>query len=507
MGLNSALTALKKQVGELQEKYESVRAALETEEGRTKALKENLADTVAEKEKTEQMLKTDRDSYKATFSRLKFELDEATAIPATLERDLNAARSQNKALTDELNLAYQARAQVSQQVHSLSEELGQVKALLASEQDLHRASRESHESDRQVASGTEQELKKLSKERDSLAGILEKERSLKEEAEEKARKSARNQELAEQELRSITTERERQESERAKKLQNLEEEFELVVDLQKSLESQVNILKQQKSEAEKTILALTSELDQARTALADEWEDHMISVAAAYKERQRLQGISPLEGAVLKKEPVPETVEQRPDTVAYGDADSHARGETPPDEISTSTVPEKMTTPEPSGTMTEVTKEALTDIVHEFSDEDEEPDAARPDPLLKPADETASFMDEISPDTGDEESSDIAPSDDEEPEGDDEASASEYGISPPYDSGKSISHGVFSLSRRQWFDLLKWARHSGSLSHDQRMQIVKMGRLIQKDRKLTRKQEEQINEMIALVQSLGYRPS
>jgi len=39
------------------------------------------------------------------------------------------------------------------------------------------------------------------------------------------------------------------------------------------------------------------------------------------------------------------------------------------------------------------------------------------------------------------------------------------------------------------------------------LQIVRMGRLIQKDRKLTRKQEEQVKEMIALVQAMGYRPS
>ncbi len=75
------------------------------------------------------------------------------------------------------------------------------------------------------------------------------------------------------------------------------------------------------------------------------------------------------------------------------------------------------------------------------------------------------------------------------------------------DSAKPLSHGVFSFSRRQWFDLVKWARHSDNLSHDQRIQIVRMGRLIQKGRKLTKKQEEQINEMIALVQAMGYRPA
>jgi hypothetical protein len=36
------------------------------------------------------------------------------------------------------------------------------------------------------------------------------------------------------------------------------------------------------------------------------------------------------------------------------------------------------------------------------------------------------------------------------------------------------------------------------------MQIVRMGRLIQKGRRLTRKQEEQVLEMVALVQRLGY---
>jgi hypothetical protein len=37
------------------------------------------------------------------------------------------------------------------------------------------------------------------------------------------------------------------------------------------------------------------------------------------------------------------------------------------------------------------------------------------------------------------------------------------------------------------------------------MQIVRMDRLIQKGRRLTNKQEEQVLEMIALVQRLGYR--
>jgi len=72
--------------------------------------------------------------------------------------------------------------------------------------------------------------------------------------------------------------------------------------------------------------------------------------------------------------------------------------------------------------------------------------------------------------------------------------------------GDMVPTPAFSFNRRQWLGLIKWARHSESLSHDQRLQIIRMGRLIQKNRRLTKEQEEQVGEMIALVQALGYKP-
>jgi len=84
---------------------------------------------------------------------------------------------------------------------------------------------------------------------------------------------------------------------------------------------------------------------------------------------------------------------------------------------------------------------------------------------------------------------------DEEPEPDDlPARARDSGINP----------GV-SFNRAQWFDLLRWSHHSGALTQEQRMQIVRMGRLIQRGRRLTARQEEQVVEMITLAQALGYR--
>jgi hypothetical protein len=84
----------------------------------------------------------------------------------------------------------------------------------------------------------------------------------------------------------------------------------------------------------------------------------------------------------------------------------------------------------------------------------------------------------------------------------------EDGDSIPDDrDAEPVSGQNIAFNRTQWLDLLKWAHHCDALSPDQRMQIVRMGRLIQKGRKLTRKQEEQVLEMVALVQSLGYRIS
>jgi hypothetical protein len=62
-----------------------------------------------------------------------------------------------------------------------------------------------------------------------------------------------------------------------------------------------------------------------------------------------------------------------------------------------------------------------------------------------------------------------------------------------------------AFNRQQWFDLFTWARHADALTADQRREIIRMGRLIQKGRKLTQQQDARIREMIELAQSLGYQ--
>ena len=71
--------------------------------------------------------------------------------------------------------------------------------------------------------------------------------------------------------------------------------------------------------------------------------------------------------------------------------------------------------------------------------------------------------------------------------------------------GKTFPAGDIPFTGNQWLDLLKWAHHSEALSEDQRLRIIRMGRLIQKDRKLTKNQQDQVREILSLVNALGFQ--
>jgi len=493
--LQSSITALKEHLDDLQEQLETTRTALENEENTTKLLKENLAEAVAENEKTEMRVKADLESYKTTFIRLRHDLDEATAIPKTLERDLDAAKIQNKLLADELNLANRGRAQSVEQVHLLTDELEKVKEALDAQRSLHQDSDKSIGELMQTRQRLEQDLRSSAEEQDKLNRTLENERRLRLIAEDALKAAAQEQEHLKSELCAVTDEQERQEHDRALKMQNLEKEFELVCNLQKSLEEQVTLLTKEKLEAEKTIKSLTDEIDQARIALADEWVDHMASaessVTAGEEPHIRKQSFSPEESVGIKKEPGREIIAQESELPVIVKPSSHALSMvTTPDTQKPQVSDTELISHKPSENTSEVTPDAVADIVHTFCDEDlfeEEPDVTEAGPASQPSGGTETEP-EKTPDTGEEQENDSTGK-------------------IPGESGGPVPPVMFSFNRKQWFDLLKWAHHSTTLTQEQRLQIVRMGRLIQKDRKLTRKQEEQVKEMITLVQALGYRPS
>ena len=489
-------------------RLETTRTSLENEENTTKLLKENLAEAVAENEKTEARVKADLESYKTTFIRLRHDLEEATAIPKTLERDLDAARIQNKLLADELNLANRSRAQSVEQAHSLADELEKVKAELDAKRSLHQASDKSIEELMQTNKCLEQDLISSAEEQEKLNKILENERRLRLTAEDASKAAAREQEHLKQELCAVTDEQERQEKDRALKIQNLEREFELVCNLQKSLEEQVTILTKEKLEAEKIVKSLTDDRDQARIALADEWVDHIDS-----DESSVAAGEDPNSETVFfhgrngwdKKRTGREIIAKEADLPVIVKSSSHALAKvTIPDEQKSQVSENELTSPEPSKSISEVSPEAVTDIVKTFCDEDlfegNEPDLTKADLASQPSG-VAETEPEKTP------GAEGYPDDEYNDEDTRKEPETDYAGKISGEPGGPVPPVTFSINRKQWFDLLKWAHHSTTLTHDQRLQIVRMGRLIQKDRKLTRKQEEQVQEMIALVQALGYRPS
>ena len=517
-------------------------------------LRENLADTVREKESTEARVKTDLDSYKTTFIRLKHDLDETLASRRTLEKELAASKMQNSAFTEELAQANRTRDQSMQKIRALSDELGQVRADLDAERKAHQTTDKDRAAIEMNRRRFEEDLRAASEEQKSLVAHLENEQRLRQAAEEKIHAAALEEERLREELRAVTEEHGHLEQDRAQKIQTLKKDLETVCELQKSLEEEVSILSQEKSKAEQKVQALTAELDQARAALADEWEHHMTSdeqLAAAVLERQKLQeSLSQPDLQARCEESVLEIVTQKPDLPVIVDTASRLM-ELADSGPSTGTGEPQSPGIEPSpGPGTGTSDTALRNMnfseIEDLFEEDESPGqpvqdtgssemengmrfpeaSAAPGSIEEEVggvdlDYEETVAEEPVHDTGSHEigtgtefpEAAATPDIVEEKAGDVDLGYEETGVEEPVQDTvvpdaihTSIPQPLFSFNRRQWLNLIKWAHHSEALSREQKAQILRMGRLIQKNRRLTREQEDQVNEMIALVQALGYRP-
>jgi hypothetical protein len=270
-----------------------------------------------------------------------------------------------------------------------------------------------------------------------------------------------------------------------------------------SLEEQVSALSREKLKAEQAAADLTAEIDQARVALADEWEDHMKDnerLAADARTKQQ-SGPAPFPG--VKKEA--EIIKKRSLIV---------KGTSMP--VAIRPLPGSMVTIDPVK-VSEPERSQIKSVEDLFEDDEDDRKKPAGDPVVSIIQEPASEpVKDVLPDAipgryEDQESffedagSSVPDSGNtfDEDESDDEMDDED---SMPDDSDAApVSGQNIAFNRTQWLDLLKWSHHCDALSPDQRMQIVRMGRLIQKGRKLTRKQEEQVLEMVALVQKLGYR--
>ena len=433
---------------------ERAKAEIEFEREERRAIEENLEKTTKERDNAMEQIRheydtiqSDLDSNKMTLAERERDLEATIAIREALESDLNEIKTKNKALEEELSLASHYRTQSGQQSRTLSDELEQVKAALETERRLRRI------------------------------------------AEEKAKSATQQQENLEQNLSSTRDEMERAKKDREATFSRFKDDLETASHQISALEEKISALEQEKP-ASGEVRREESVEQKANTGLAVQPVPHLPVI------------IEPVPQS-LTVEPPPQP---QPSPISSKDVSSSELSKEPPRVFSG--VIQKVTDisgaddiflehpPGPKVGDLSTAPSTTSDTV------DEQVVLASQEPSLEKScgeddeEEPSGLIDEAQPEQ----------EDDEEPEEGGEKAEYEGSDESTYEAEGQVPQEGFSFNRNQWMDLLKWAHHSGALSQDQRLKIFRMGRLIQKDRKLTKKQQDQIREIITFVYALGYRP-
>ncbi|MDO9325141.1 MAG: hypothetical protein Q7T80_09330, partial [Methanoregula sp.] len=496
--------------------FNEVRLALSVEKKAHELLEGELDAAIRERDATLQSVqgahdqtKSDLDLHKKNLLQLNQDLEAATRIYSSLLADFKDASSRIDELESELNSAGLGKEQASVQIRSLADDLERAKVELEAEQRIRRIAETNLQTETQVTARLKGDIARSTAEHEGLKTALEQEKRLHFATVEKARAATLAKELADHEFTAVKEAHERKDGLSAAKIQELSADFERALARLRELEQEVKTLEYEKTAAEARVESLSDEIQQARTALADEWENHMDDeerLAATERKavllEQSLSG--PVKGTpererkwavVMKQTDLPAEFRPAPKAIVI----THAPA------IRAEPVVQATPDNDPEVSLS-LEIEDLFEDVQPGPGKEERMTRVPPSPLAGSAAETQDMAteedpaNEPEPDEGELEADvaeeDEGESDDEEVE-DQRKNLDDFMTTP---SGYGIS-----FNRQQWFDLLKWSHHSGALSQEQRMQIVRMGRLIQNGRKLTAKQDEQVREMIVLVQTLGYR--
>jgi DNA-binding response OmpR family regulator len=359
---------------DLQLQLETTRTALENEENTTKLLTEHLAEIVAEKEKTELRVKEELESDTATIIKLKKDLDDATAIQNTLKSDIDALTIQKNAVVDELHLANQSRMQSDQQVGLLEDELKKVQNAFDNEQKLHQVKDLRIDALMQTIQRTEQDLHKSVEEQNTLKELLENERKLRETAEDTSRTAGEERKHLELELRRVTEEQAHRDNDRIIRIQNLEEELELVRNQKKSLEKQVNVLTTEITLVEQTEKDLPEERDQAGNAIGEKGWDHRkrdsspVSVGEEFPIQKQVFSIE--ETPLAEKDHVQNGIVIIAPFSVNGKSPFQVFARTQPGTQKSPGPEKKLTSSKPSSQNPEVSPKSVNDIMNTFKDDD-----------------------------------------------------------------------------------------------------------------------------------------
>src|SRR5208283_1620927 len=414
--------------------------------------------------------------------------------------------------------------QAEKLARSAASETEQVREELETERRLYHAAEEKLSEITRVKEQIEHNLgavgeQAAARERELLAKIhgltdtLDAERDTHAEANDELARLVREREVSDQQLKATIEERVAEAAHRNERIAALEGDLKIALDRQRSLEEQLRAAEREQAEKEAAMLTLAREIEQATAALDAEKEERQVAQEAYAEAKDALV-------ALRKKPQIPSTaieeipirehaiVTKHPDLPATIRGGAHALTRKESDRV----VPVPPEPLDPGTAEMESPHVRIRTVEDLFEDPrelgaDELSDAIRSTMPPAEGDEIPHAPeDDLSPSdyTGQEETAEI--NGDEEP-GDEDADEDESGFSPGGATGDTAQgEGAPTFSRQQWFELVKWAHNTETLSHDERIRIVKLGRLIQKGRVLTRRQEAQLAELMLLARAKGYRP-
>jgi len=446
-------------------------------------------------------------------------LSEVTLAKGNIEQTVNARTEQSAAkerellakirdLSDNLTDEREARRTAEEKLSEVTLAKGNI------EQTVNARSEQSAAKEREL----------LAKVQD-LSDNLTDERKAHRTAEETLVRVTHDKEQVEQQLRTITDTKATEDARHEANLKKFMDDLKIALDRQRSLEEQLRNAEREQATKEAALRALSTEIEEADAALAAEKEERHAAqeeCAVAKDALAALRKSTRIIPATIEEIPVQNhaMVAKGPDlpaVIMHGPQALSRKEINFPVPVQQPTLAHLKRTETAAETdASQVRIQSVEDLFEESKDLDvsDLPDATPVSAALSDVGERDLFEpdvnnetdtpgdDSIEPDAGEsEEAGNTAAG---EKTGDDETG--ETG-GEPTSGGDQVPETISpAFSRQQWFDLMKWAHNTDALTHADRIKIVKLGRLLQKGRRITGRQEAQLEELVTLAFTKGYRP-
>ncbi|MFA6364439.1 response regulator [Methanoregula sp.] len=446
-------------------------------------------------------------------------LSEVTLAKGNIEQTVNARCEQ----------AAEKERELLAKVQDLSDNL-------ASEQEARRTAEEKLSEVTLAKGNIEQTVnarceQAAAKERELLAKVqdlsdnLISEREAHSTAEETLARVAREKELVEQQLRAITGTKATEDAHREANLKKLGDDLKIALDRQRSLEEQLRDAEREQATKEAALRALSTEIEEADAALAAEKEERHAAqeeCAVAKDALAALRKSTRISPAIIEEIPVQNhaMVAKGPDlpaVIMHGPQALSRKEINFPVPVQQPALAHLKKTEAPAGTgASQVRIQSVEDLFEESKELDvsDLPDATPVSAVPGDVGERDLFEPDVNNETDTPGDNSIEPDAGEPGEAGNIAAGKETGDDETGETGGEPTSGGDQVpetispafSRQQWFDLMKWAHNTDALTHADRIKIVKLGRLLQRGRRITGRQEAQLEELVTLAFTKGYRP-